>query len=234
MRLPILAVFIVSLLFMLVPVNAQVFNGPNSLTVVSQDLNVTFDKLHGGVVSSLKFAGREFLTGGGAWGTIDMVRSYYSSGDICTLWPIDMQYQYDDPFANITYSQTDSDYVVTVYSGTDTITWYISKDHNVIRADVKPGLATGKFLYIPLRKGMSTLTFYTLDGPVYAEPTEYCVAPSYEAPLVQYFDSGDTLMLFSQNPMAVSYYGYDTGSWQVHYPTPNPKEILFLFYMVPQ
>ena len=216
----ILALSTVLLLFAASPVFA--------LKITTDDLVVTFDEEHGGVLSSLKYNETEFLVTSGEWGTMGLVRSTYSTGDICTLWPSDMTYQYQQTAA-ISHIQNNGAHYVDVSTPIGTVKWRISKTIPAISLLITPNYPD-EYIYIPFLKE-GDLTFYTINGKIMAGETEYCIAPGYKTSLTQYKINSKKVSIFSPILFSpTSYYGYDTNSWLLHYPIYPITPLFFMFY----
>ena len=251
--LKILMIGLCVLMFSIIGISSVYAADDEYITIGTRYFNITFDKLHGGVVTSLQYKGVEFLTGPkeGVWGTIGLRRSIWDGiGDVCTRWPIDMYYQYDQNHT-VTVSENDMEYVVTIRpNGTSRvlgedgeIVWTIPKDLAVITVRYVPGY-DNEYLYIPFIRdynlSMGILTYYTVDGRrIIATPTPYCESRWYRSYLAQYELlreglSVRAMILVHDFPFSYysAYYGADPKTWQLHYPFDGvkPKEISMLFY----
>ena len=218
--------------------------------------NITFDNVHGGVVTSLQYKGVEFLTGPeqGVWGTMGLRRSTYNgtTGDVCTRWAIDMKYQYDQTNHTVTVSEGLLQYNVTIEStlgsseilgSGEKIVWEIPKYTTMIKVNY-PHTAgnTKEFLYMPFIRNAigkySTLTYYTTSGGVVtATPTNYCESNYYESSLMDYKLSNNppfplgTMIYTESVELSSAYYGADVNTWQMHFPFTNEgRKMSMIFY----
>lgn len=216
--------------------------------------NITFDNVHGGVVSSLQYKGVEFFTGSdnGVWGTMGLRRSTYTGdgSDVCVRWAIDMKYQYDQTNHTVTVTENFLQYNVTIESTLGTsevlgsgekIVWEIPKYSTMIKV-YYPHTAgnTKEFLYMPFIRSynnkMSLLNYYTITGGlVTATPTPYCESKSYQSSLIDYklFNGGmvGTMIYTESVELTSAYYGADMNTWQMHFPFTNQgRKMSMIFY----
>lgn len=219
--------------------------------IITNNFNITFDNLNGGVMTSLQYKGTEFLTGpnNGAWGAIGIRKSTWNgTGDVCTRWATDMDYQYDEN--NYVHVENKSNrYVVTITPIHPTlfsvkkvvgreITWTISKKFPKIDVKYKP-VNNNEYLYFPLIRDydlkQGKLTFFTVgNGLVQAQDLPYCESRGYKAPFIYYKIKDDATGKISglsiygnQMPQTVKYYGNDTNTWQLHYPMKQTNQRTF-------
>lgn len=222
------------------------------ININTEYFNITFDKQHGGVVTSLQYRGVEFLTGPGegVWGTIGLRRSIWDgTGDICIRWAIDMHYQYDQNHSITVKDKPDKYEIIIEPNGTSQvlgntgkIKWTILKYSPIITVEYIPGYSN-EYLYIPFIRDYSlsigTLTFYTVDGgSIRATPTPYCESRWYRSYLAQYelHREGNSvrvmILVHDLYPYYSAYYGADPKTWQLHYPFDDLKsrKISMVFY----
>lgn len=209
------------------------------LNVSTPYLNLTFDLEHGGILMSIRYAGREMLTGeSGRWNSIDFVKQFMapSGGDVCIEWGSLLKYQYDEGNAagNVTVTDTKKDKSVDVRVGLGTLSWQISKHAPLLSLTVtpEPGLLP-YYLYIPLAKENATLDIHTTPGGWHrASDTIYCNSTYNRSTLVKYWKQGGRGMIVgSSRPVPVAYYGLATeNTWLLHYPVPPAGSYLLRFY----
>lgn len=218
-------------LFMLIVFSLYVLSSSASaLEITTNNLNMTFDEAHGGVLSSMKFKGKEFLVNNGAWGTIGLMKTKPSRSNTCDSWAKNMSYQYYQDDADIKHSEDYVAHYVDISTDVGELRWKISKLVPTIEVEITPK-SNREYVYIPLLKN-GTLTFYTADGEVKANNTAaYCVSPRFSASLAEYEINSKKVMVFNSKlfPWA-SYYGSDSNSWLLHYSLNDIKSLFFIFY----
>ncbi len=234
-------------------VHAQV---PAETNINTMFFNITFDNVHGGVVTNLQYKGVEFLTGPeqGVWGTMGLRRSTYDGdgSDVCTRWSEDMIYQYNQTNHTVTVTQDSFQFKVTIESTLGTseilgsgekIVWEIPKYTTMLKVNY-PHTAgnTKEFLYMPfIRDAVSKhgdLTYYTTNGGVVtATSTNYCVSNYYKSSLIDYKLSNNhplplgTMIYTESVELTSAYYGADMNTWQMHFPFLNEgRKMSMIFY----